>query len=505
MAIKVLISGASYYNDENLTDLPFSTNDMISIKSSLIKGLKIEPDNIVTIGQSGELMIKDFKTAFISFVSNAEVEDTLIFYYSGHGGKGHICLTDGDFNLQSIIDYLNIIGCKNRIVILDCCYSGFCKISNKEVEQFIDDYERLFSKQGCTILASSRGDEESWTNPDRKMSLYTSFLCDALINPYIVKKGRKSLYDINELVVCYANAWNKHNTNSQHPIFKSTIIGTIFFDVEEYHPYQIEKYYEETEEYIIYSVDSLHTTSSKRYAVKVILRKPSDYNAISLITKEIEKKLKICDIYKNSGMEKVHKGNKTNVIFAYFGYSEEDIAAPNYCYRATWADDVHKKIFYKENKRSKVVDDIWIIEETSYSFIKEMMMPIVDKKELIDITKFYTKQLIINAQAFLALYYKYVNGELLQDDLIDEVEPLTIQINHLYLRVGNLPIAPIELKEWSEAHLLLASCIYDFSIYYNRQNLSKWGESDRKTLMHIAINKYNQQIEKMNDIDLTLS
>ena len=41
MAIKVLISSASYYNDETLIDLPFSTNDMISIKSSLIKGLSM--------------------------------------------------------------------------------------------------------------------------------------------------------------------------------------------------------------------------------------------------------------------------------------------------------------------------------------------------------------------------------------------------------------------------------------------------------------------------------
>ena len=503
MAVKVLISSASYYSDDNLIDLPLSTNDMISIKSSLIKGLKIESDNIVMVGESGELRIKDFKNAFISFVSDAEVEDTLIFYYSGHGGKGHICLTDGNFDLQSIIDYLNKINCKNKIVILDCCYSGFCETPKQEVEECIDEYEKLFSKQGCTILASSRGNEESWTNPDRKMSLYTSFLCDSLVNPYIMKKGRKSLYDINEWVVCYANAWNDRNSTSQHPIFKSTIIGTIFFDVEEYHPYEIKKkYYEETEEYIIHSVEPLHTPSSKRYAVKVILRKPSDSNTISSITKEIAKKLKNCDIYKNLGMERVHKGNRTNVIFAYFGYSEEDIAAPNYCYRTTWADDSHKNIFYKGNKKSRIIDDILIIEETSYSFIKEMMMPVVDKKELIDMTKSYTKQLVTMAQSFLELYFKYENGEILQTDLIDNLEPLVIQINHLYFRVGNLPIAPIELKEWSEAHLLLAGCIYDFSIYYNRQNLSKWEEKDRKTLMHIAINKYNEQIEKMNDVGL---
>ena len=118
-------------------------------------------------------------------------------------------------------------------------------------------------------------------------------------------------------------------------------------------------------------------------------------------------------------------------------------------------------------------------------------------------TKSYTKQLVTMAQSFLELYFKYENGEILQTDLIDNLEPLVIQINHLFLRVGNMPIAPIEIKEWSEAHLLLAGYIYDFSIYYNRQNLSKWEENDRRTLMHIAINKYNEQIEKMNDISIS--
>ena len=505
MAIKVLIAATSYYDDANLVDLNFSTNDMISIKSSLIRGLKIQSDDIVTIGEGGRLLIGDFKKAFISFASDNSIDDTLIFYYSGHGGRGHICLTDGNFTLQSIIDYLDRVTCKNKIVILDCCYSGFCEVPNKGAEEYIEDYEKLFSSHGCTILASCRGNEVSWTNPNRKMSLYTSFLCDALVYPYIIKKGRKSLYDINDLVVSYANAWNKSHTESQNPIFKSSIIGTVFFDVEEYRPYQVENYYEETDEYIIYSVESLHTISSKRYAVRVILRKPCDSNTISCITKEIAQKLNTCDIYKSPQMEKVHRGNKTNVIFAYFGYSEEDVVTPVFCYRSTWADTTHKNVFYKENDKSKIIDDILVMVEPSYSLIKNLMMPIIDKKEVIDLTMSYTKQLVIKAQAFISLYQKYINEEIALSDLIDELEPLGIEISFLYCRVGNLPIPPLELKVWSEAHLQLASCIYDFSIYYNRQNLSKWIETDRKLLMKIAIDNYNEQIEKIKSIDLALN
>lgn len=71
---------------------------------------------------------------------------------------------------------------------------------------------------------------------------------------------------INEAIFQFAKIWNSENPKQvQNPIFRSNIGGTIFFDVKEYKPYNIGKIFEETERYIIYNVEPVHTGSAKRF------------------------------------------------------------------------------------------------------------------------------------------------------------------------------------------------------------------------------------------------
>lgn len=85
----------------------------------------------------------------------------------------------------------------------------------------------------------------------------------------MIREGKKSLESINEAIFHFAKIWNaKHPSQTQTPIFRSNIGGTIFFDVEEYKPYRIANVYEETEAYIIYNVAPVHTGLAKRYLRK---------------------------------------------------------------------------------------------------------------------------------------------------------------------------------------------------------------------------------------------
>lgn len=88
---------------------------------------------------------------------------------------------------------------------------------------------------------------------------FTSFLVDALTSRFLIREGKKSLESINEAIFHFAKIWNaKHPSQTQTPIFRSNIGGTIFFDVEEYKPYRVANVYEETEAYIIYNVAPVH-------------------------------------------------------------------------------------------------------------------------------------------------------------------------------------------------------------------------------------------------------
>ena len=73
------------------------------------------------------------------------------------------------------------------------------------VHQTVDE----FTGRGYAVFASSKSNQYSFGHPDKPISLFTSFLCDALQDKHIIRNGKKSLYDIVRLVSLYLEIWNK--------------------------------------------------------------------------------------------------------------------------------------------------------------------------------------------------------------------------------------------------------------------------------------------------------
>ena len=73
--------------------------------------------------------------------------------------------------------------------------------------------------------------------------MYTGFLCDAITYRPLIRKGGKSLEDIINFIYFLSKKWSESHKCEQHPVFRSSLSGTIYFTVEEYHPYYTEKFY----------------------------------------------------------------------------------------------------------------------------------------------------------------------------------------------------------------------------------------------------------------------
>lgn len=92
--IKALLVGVCEYLTIKCHPLPLCKNDLFAMRTALIKGLNVGIDN------------------------------TLLFYFSGHGGKNCLVLSDGLIELQDLINTIEQIQTKNKIVILDSCHPG---------------------------------------------------------------------------------------------------------------------------------------------------------------------------------------------------------------------------------------------------------------------------------------------------------------------------------------------------------------------------------------------
>lgn len=149
-------------------------------------------------------------------------------------------LSDGYANTQNIIDELSSVQAQNKIIILDSCMSGNFSITHTSDFPKSMSLEDFVSK-GYVVLSSCNDKQYSYGHPQKPMSLFT--------------------------------IWNKNNPSyHQNPIFRSDLGGTIFFSVQNYVPYQIKSFYEESDKYIIYSVDPIHNGIAKRYVVEIILK-----------------------------------------------------------------------------------------------------------------------------------------------------------------------------------------------------------------------------------------
>lgn len=503
MSIKALLVGVSVFPALKLTPLPLCKNDILAVRTALINGLKVNPQDIILCGKNGYVEIDDMVKSLKSILTDITSSDTLIFYFTGHGGKNSLAFSDNLLNLQNLIEVIESTPLKNKIIILDSCHSGSFNV-NSPAQMALTETVESFAGKGYAVLASCGSEQSSGFSPEKPISLYTSFLCDALNNTFLIRQGKKSLEAINQAIFQYATAWNKKsNIRIQNPIFRSNIGGTIYFEVQNYNPYKVKNVYEENDFYIIYSVEPVHHGMAKRLAAKVILRYESSEEEISNIANEIIKKIINYDVFQNLISEQRYKVKPSNIIWCYFGYDEDDMIDGNFLCYSTWIDKTQDaKNWYTEGKNSKWVNGVYFNINSSYSLIKNIMHgEEVDTIQLINEVKSLTTKVITLGEMFIHNFREYCNKTLTEMELIKSVKQLNIEITRLYLKQSELNVPPKELYNWFQANMQIASTIQDFTLYYDERYTKKWTEANKLYLVNSTIKRYTDELETLKKLE----
>lgn len=493
--VKATLVGVSNYDNPQTPDLSACKNDIVELKNALIKGLCVLPTNIRTLGNSGKVSIKELAVELQIASLIAEPDDTYIFYFSGHGNNGTLALSETNIRVQEVIELVDNIKARNKIIILDSCRSGDFMIPKVETPG-IDEMVDAFVGAGYAVMASCGANENSTFYPGNRISLYTSFLCNALTTDFIIKKGQKSLEEINELISRMSELWNQRGYRIQHPIFRSNIAGTIYFPVQKYSPYQKQNIYKENEEYIIYEVSSFHQSMQKRYTAKIILKYQFEENDIVRIAKEVIDEIRYADVYINETQELKFKGLPANMIRCHMGNDEQDMIDGNFEWITVWGDDtMDKNNWYRESKNSKIIDGILVDKQTSYNMLRTLNQQTVTPEEYIQEARKDLNEIVAYANQFISKYREYANGIFSENELVNEVKGLNSKIASLYLKISDLPKAPLKCNSWAESIQQVAATIHDFTLYYGQRTMNTWSKENRIELMKIAIKRYQQEIE----------
>lgn len=505
--IKAIIIGVSNYKNEKDKDLPFCKNDISMMHDALEVGLKVRKGDVIICGEHDTVNKNDFINAMNELDLITTSEDVLLFYFSGHGatdnGHHYLAFSDGMINTQKIIEYLEKNKARSKIILFDSCRSGNYEVAKKE-DFDIEKTVESFLGKGYAVISSSNSSQFSYGHPEKNCSLFTYFLCLALLDKHIIKNGKKTFHDIQRLVSLFLEVWSKNNPDlAQKPICKTNMVGTLVFEVEEHRPYMSNDIYYETEKYIVSKVEPLHISNMKRYAIKVILKEPFSFREISSINLEIIKDNLMLDLYKNNMEEKIFKGKSTNIVWVYYGLDETEIENGFYLCKTTWVDDAQdKEYWYREGKNKFFIDSVFFHVNENYSFLKNFIKEnTCNKVEFIDMSKEVLRNMVNNAEEIISLYNEYRNGLITEDDLFNNAVTSINEIDVWYLKSTNMQIAPNEIKAWDYACEKLYGTIDDFTLLYSKRFKTNRTQKNRQACMEDFIKRYYKDLEEVKSAE----
>lgn len=301
------------------------------------------------------------------------------------------------------------------------------------------------------------------------------------------------------------DVWNKRNpTLQQNPIFKRNMGGTIFFKVDDYKPFHTAKIYFESDQYIIYEVEPVHTGNCKRYGVKVILKEPLSFKEISKVSIEIRDKVKTADVYKNQRSSERWKGKLANIVWIYFGFDESDMKRGNFICHTTWCDDnQNKDWWYNVDGVTKfMIKDTHFNVHAYYERIKAINEDnTANKEKLMFGVKEISRIMIKLAEEVISLYNEYTNGLITETSLVEQIEPALSKIEEFFVASTDLDLAPIDLHDWMQTYSYIFATIHDFTFYYNKKYLAQRTPENRKACMEMTIKNYYTELEEIVEFE----
>ena len=197
----VSVGIADYPGTEH--DLRISDNDAKTIAKVFSVAKQATVSILINEQATQSALLSTMHTSFM----NANSEDIVILYFSGHGTPGALVCYDGLLTYQHIFKMLK--GCKasRKVIIADACYAGKMRTNNQQTSSY--------NSQNVMLFLSSRTNEVS-RESRYKNSLFTIFLERGLRGGADTNRDRyitaRELYDFVHKGVIEASG------NKQHPV-----------------------------------------------------------------------------------------------------------------------------------------------------------------------------------------------------------------------------------------------------------------------------------------------
>jgi WD40 repeat protein/uncharacterized caspase-like protein len=196
----LLLVGVNKYGDEQIPSLSYSAIDCQGLAEALIDASRGQfTQNHVRVHHDFAVnlpILENIKSSLQEIINSAKKNDTVLFYFSGHGlieantQEAFLCLADTQIanlantglSLPDLLNSLNNCAAQNQLVWLDACHSGLMTLRGMsptpQLVQILQ--QKAVISKGFYALLSCDTNQQSWEFPELGHGVFTYYLMRGL-------------------------------------------------------------------------------------------------------------------------------------------------------------------------------------------------------------------------------------------------------------------------------------------------------------------------------------
>jgi len=195
LACAVLIANSIFPKENRLHTLRCPENDVDGLRTSLTsRTFGLFDESSITVLKNAAN--SEVQLAINKALRQARKDQLVLLYYSGHGqpdegGRLHLTTTDTlletlestSVPFEQIKRYIEVGGCRQVAVILDCCYSGAVGNAFMKSNAIGEELRRASEGQGIYVITASTAVQVAQEKEGDRYSVLTKHIIDGLTDP----------------------------------------------------------------------------------------------------------------------------------------------------------------------------------------------------------------------------------------------------------------------------------------------------------------------------------
>ena len=191
-----------------MNNLNLTVKDAQTIVDLYSKNTTVDYALLLNEKATKDKIVKAIRKVF----DNAQEDDIVVFFYSGHGYPGGFCAYDGNLSYAEVRKAMAHSKSKNKMMFVDACRSGGMRVTHSDTQGAIAEAK----KANVMLFLSSRNNENSIERAGMQNGFFTTYLQKGLKGNADTDRNR--VITAKELFNYVHNGVNSISKGEQHPV-----------------------------------------------------------------------------------------------------------------------------------------------------------------------------------------------------------------------------------------------------------------------------------------------